>query len=122
MHMLSNNECKSALQDVSFPSRDLVSLSLFLYVWLYTEVSRNLGQRLLILHKCPIYLRRHNFNGNNILKIIYLFIEHWHFACIYTCLCEGVRYSGTRVTTDSCKLSCGCCELNPGTLKEQPVL
>lgn len=122
MHMLSNNECKSALQHVSFPSRDLVSLSLFLYVWLYTEVSRNLGQRLLILHKCSIYLRRHNFDSNNILKIIYLFNEHWCFACIYTCLCEGVRYSGTRVTTDSCKLSYGYCDLNPGPLKEQPVL
>lgn len=80
MHMLSNNECKSALQHVSFPSRDLVSLSLFLYVWLYMEVSRNLGQRLLILYKCSIYLRRHNFDNNNILKIIYLFSEHWCFS------------------------------------------
>jgi hypothetical protein len=34
---------------------------------------------------------------------------------------EGVRFPGTGVT-DSCELSCGCRELNPVLLQEQPVL
>ena len=33
----------------------------------------------------------------------------------------GVRTPGTGVT-DSCELSCGCWELNPGPLEEQLVL
>ena len=35
-------------------------------------------------------------------------------------LCEGVRSPGTGVI-DSCELSYGCWELNPGPLEEQPV-
>ena len=35
------------------------------------------------------------------------------------CLCEGVGSAGTGVT-DSCELPCGCWELNPGPLEEQP--
>lgn len=34
---------------------------------------------------------------------------------------EGVRSPGREVT-DSCELTCGYWELNPGPLKEQPVL
>ena len=41
------------------------------------------------------------------------------FAWIY--LYEGVGSPGTRVT-DSCKLPCGCWELNTGPLEEQPAL
>ncbi|KAL6040407.1 hypothetical protein STEG23_015188 [Scotinomys teguina] len=36
-------------------------------------------------------------------------------------LCKGVESPGTGVI-DSCELPCGCWELNPGCLKEQPVL
>jgi hypothetical protein len=35
--------------------------------------------------------------------------------------CVGVRSAGTGIT-DSCDLLCGCWELNPGPLEEQPVL
>ena len=41
--------------------------------------------------------------------------------CLHTCLCEGVRSPGTGVT-DRCEVPCGCWELNPGSLQEQPVL
>ena len=41
--------------------------------------------------------------------------------CLHVCLCEDVRYPGTGVT-DSCELPCGCWELNPGALEEQPVI
>ena len=34
---------------------------------------------------------------------------------------EGDRSPGTRVM-DSCEIPCGCWELNPGLLEEQPVL
>ena len=53
------------------------------------------------------------------LKNYLIFI--FHVFCLYVCLCEGVRSSGARVT-DRCELSCGCWELNPGPLEEQPVL
>ena len=36
------------------------------------------------------------------------------------CLCEGVESPGTGVT-ESCELPCGCWDLNPGPLEEQPV-
>jgi hypothetical protein len=41
--------------------------------------------------------------------------------CLRVCLYEGVRSPGTGIV-DSCELSCGCWELNPGPLEEQPVL
>lgn len=41
--------------------------------------------------------------------------------CLHSCLCEGVG-SPEAVSTDSCELSCGCWELNPGPLEEQPGL
>jgi len=41
-------------------------------------------------------------------------------VCLCVCLCEGSRSPGTGVT-DSCELSYGCWELNPGPLEEQPV-
>jgi hypothetical protein len=37
------------------------------------------------------------------------------------CLCEGVRFPSTGVT-DSCESPCGCWELNPDPLEEQPLL
>jgi len=37
------------------------------------------------------------------------------------CLCDGVGCPGTGVT-DRHEPPCGCCELNPGLLEEQPVL
>ena len=40
--------------------------------------------------------------------------------CLYVCLCEVVRSSGTGVT-DSCELPCGCWELNTYPLEEQPL-
>ena len=40
---------------------------------------------------------------------------------LHICPCEGVGSTGTGVT-DSCELLCGCWELNPAPLKEQPVL
>lgn len=46
-----------------------------------------------------------------------MYIGVWP-ACIY--LCKGVGYSGTGII-DSCELSCGCWELIPGPLQEQPV-
>jgi hypothetical protein len=41
--------------------------------------------------------------------------------CLDLCLCEGVRSPGTGII-DNCELPCGCWELNPGPLEEQPVL
>lgn len=41
--------------------------------------------------------------------------------CLLFCLCVGARAPGTGVT-DSCKMTCGCWELNWGPQKEQPVL
>ena len=38
-----------------------------------------------------------------------------------TCLCEDVRSPGIGVK-DGCEPPCGCRELNPGPLEEQPVL
>lgn len=40
---------------------------------------------------------------------------------MHACLCEGVGSPET-VNTDSCELPCGCWELNPGPLEEQPGL
>lgn len=37
------------------------------------------------------------------------------------CLYEGVGSPGTGIT-DNCELPCGCRELNPRPLKQQPVL
>lgn len=42
--------------------------------------------------------------------------QRWHFW-----LCEGVRSPGTRVT-DRCEQLCGCWELIPHPLEEQPML
>jgi hypothetical protein len=39
---------------------------------------------------------------------------------VHVCLCEGVRSPGTGVR-NNCELSCGCWELYPGPLEEQPV-
>lgn len=39
----------------------------------------------------------------------------------HVCLCKGVRFPRTGVR-DSHVLSCGCWDLNPGPLTEQPVL
>ena len=36
-------------------------------------------------------------------------------------LCKGSTSPGTAVT-DKCELPCGCWELNPGPLEEQPLL
>jgi hypothetical protein len=36
-------------------------------------------------------------------------------------MCEGVEFPGPEVI-DSCKLPCGCWELNLGPLEEHPVL
>jgi hypothetical protein len=41
--------------------------------------------------------------------------------CLRMCLCKGAKPPGTGVT-ESCELPCGCWELNPGHLEEQPVL
>jgi hypothetical protein len=35
-------------------------------------------------------------------------------------VCEGVKNPGTGAT-DKCELPCGCWELNPGPLEEQPM-
>ena len=45
------------------------------------------------------------------------------FIGVFTCMCvgEAVGSPGTGVT-DRCELPCGCWELNPGLLEEQPVL
>ena len=40
---------------------------------------------------------------------------------MYICARRGRQIPGTGVT-DSCELPCGCWELNPGPLEEQPVL
>ena len=59
--------------------------------------------------------------------IFYLFIFNFLFIlctlvfCLHVCLCKGVQSHGTGAT-DSCKLPCGCWDLNPGPLEEQPVL
>ena len=42
-------------------------------------------------------------------------------SCLHVCLCEDVGYSRTGVT-DSCEPPCGCWNLNPGPLEEQPML
>ena len=41
--------------------------------------------------------------------------------CLHVSCVGGVRFPGTGVT-GRCEWSCGCCELNPGPLEEQPVL
>jgi hypothetical protein len=45
------------------------------------------------------------------------------FIGVFTCMCvgEAVGSPGTGVT-DRCELPCGCWELSPGPLEEQPVL
>lgn len=50
-------------------------------------------------------------NFLNVLFSLFLY-------CVHVCLSEGVRLHGTEVT-DSCKLSCGCWELNSSPLEEQ---
>jgi hypothetical protein len=47
---------------------------------------------------------------------MYLFV----FLCISVHWCSA--YMRVHVSVDSCELPCGCWELNPGTLEEQPVL
>ena len=44
------------------------------------------------------------------------------FIGVFTCMCvgEAVGSPGTGVT-DRCELPCGCWELSPGPLEEQPV-
>ena len=42
-------------------------------------------------------------------------------SCLYACLCGSSRSPGTGVI-DSCEVPCGCWELNPDPLEEQPVL
>ena len=51
---------------------------------------------------------------DGVLKIICL-------TLLYMAWWEGVRAPGTEAT-DSCELQCGCWELNPGPVGEQPVL
>lgn len=55
-----------------------------------------------------------------LLKMIYLFLLLCALMfCLRVCLCGVVRSTGTGVI-DSCKLPCGCCELNLGPMEEQP--
>ena len=51
---------------------------------------------------------------------LFLFYVHPHFACTYIC----VRVSDPHRTevAGRYELSCGCWELNPGILEEQPVV
>ena len=56
-----------------------------------------------------------------IFKIYSFFILYSLVFCLCVCLCECVRYPGTEIM-DSCELPCGCWELNPGPLEEQPSL
>ena len=66
----------------------------------------------------------------NEFTFYFLFCVYGCFACM--CLCtmcmqypqrpeEDIRSHGTEVK-DNCQLPCGCWELNPGPLQEQPVL
>jgi hypothetical protein len=41
--------------------------------------------------------------------------------CLHAYLCESAGSFGTGVI-DSCELPCGCWEVNPGPLEEQPML
>jgi hypothetical protein len=41
--------------------------------------------------------------------------------CLQVCLCEDIGSPAIGVT-DSCELPCGCWELNPSSLEEQPGL
>ena len=59
-----------------------------------------------------------NLSGHLAADILELFD---YLFCQHLCLCEGTRSSGAGVT-DSCELPCGCWELNPDPLEEQPVL
>ena len=52
---------------------------------------------------------------------IYFYFMNIGVLTVCVCLCEGVGSLGTRVT-DSCGLSCGCWELNPGPLGEKLML
>ena len=59
-----------------------------------------------------------------VLGFVVVVYDLFLFMCIgvllaCTCVCEGVRSSGTGVI-DSCKLSYGCWELNLGPLEDQP--
>lgn len=47
---------------------------------------------------------------------MYLFLFY-----VYVCLCDGTGPPGA-VVTDDCVLSCGCWELNPGSLQVQVLL
>ena len=48
-----------------------------------------------------------------------LFYVHWYFAYKFACVRGQIPGNGV---TDSCELPCGCWEVNPGPLEEQPVL
>ena len=52
-----------------------------------------------------------------IFSIFYFFII---LCALVFCLHAGLFEGGSRLI-DSCQLSCGCWELNPGPLEEQPV-
>jgi hypothetical protein len=57
------------------------------------------------------------------MLLLFCFVLFWctFMFCLPVCLCEGVGSAGMGVT-DSCELPCGCWELNPCLLEEQPVL
>ena len=63
-----------------------------------------------------------DMNQNNLLQntVMTIFLNFLFFFKLYVNWCEGIRSPGTGVT-DSCKLPCGCWELNPGSLEEQAV-
>jgi hypothetical protein len=72
----------------------------------------------------PLPPKEENQKENKVvwdLLLFWFFNVHWCFVCIYVCLCEDARSPGTIIFV-CCELPCGCWELNPGPLKEQPVL
>lgn len=60
----------------------------------------------------------------SVLLMIYLFLFRMHccFVCMYVSWVRvlGVVFFGPGVA-DSCGLPCGCWEMNPGLVEEQPV-
>ena len=60
------------------------------------------------------------FTSTFFKRFIYFYLMYAGVSPVYT-LCEGVGSPRTRII-HSCELPCGCWELNPGPLEEQPML
>jgi hypothetical protein len=60
-----------------------------------------------------------HFQKDYFLNDLFALYMHLVFY-LHVCLCVGVRFPRTGVR-DSYELSCGCWELNPGVLGEQPT-